>query len=381
MNLANNIILNIYSIAILIIVYFLYSKHEDKESIQFMLYKSIVYTTIAMLIFDILSRFDGKPNTIFPIINYYGNFFIYLLNPIVPSLWLLYVHYQIYRNEEKMKRLIYPLSIINFINVVCLVLTQFYGWYYYIDKFNIYHRGPYFLIPTATTVMVLIASYILILKNYKKITDKNIQLLFYITIPPFICIFLQTIFYGVSIILNSLVISLIIISLVFQNRNMYTDYLTGVNNRNKLEVYLKKKIKASKSKKTFSAIMLDLNNFKTINDTFGHDMGDAALQESANLLKSCIRSNDFISRFGGDEFYIVLDISDKKDLEEIISRINKCINIYNETSGQPYKLSFSMGYAIYDARSNMNKEEFQRHIDLLMYKDKKDNKELEVNFS
>ena len=89
--------------------------------------------------------------------------------------------------------------------------------------------------------------------------------------------------------------------------------------------------------------MIDLNNFKYINDTFGHDMGDNALEISAKLFNSCIKSTDFIARFGGDEFCIVLDVSDRSVLEEIVCRINRTIKEYNESGVKPYKISVSMG--------------------------------------
>ena len=162
---------------------------------------------------------------------------------------------------------------------------------------------------------------------------------------------------------------------------MHTDYLTGVNNRKKLETYLKERINSSTKKKTFSAILIDLDNFKYVNDAFGHDMGDNALETSAKLLKSCIRSNDFIARFGGDEFCIVLDVSDRDNLEKTVCRINDCIEKYNESGIQPYKLGFSMGYDVYDYHSHMKVEEFQKHIDMLMYENKRANKEIKKNYS
>ena len=162
---------------------------------------------------------------------------------------------------------------------------------------------------------------------------------------------------------------------------MDTDFLTGLNNRKKLEIYLKEKISTSTEDKTFSAIMIDLNSFKSINDTFGHDMGDNALQVFAKLLNSCLRSNDFIARFGGDEFFIVLDISNRMDLEEIVRRINVCVEKYNESGERPYKLDFSIGYAVYDYHSHMKAEEFQKQIDILMYENKQANKEIRRNYS
>ena len=121
--------------------------------------------------------------------------------------------------------------------------------------------------------------------------------------------------------------------------------------------------------------MLDLNHFKSINDTFGHDVGDSALKVSTKLLKSCLRANDFIARFGGDEFCIVLDISKQTELEEVVQRINRCFALYNETSNLAYKLFFSMGYAVYDRHLYMKMEDFLKYLDLLMYESKQNKKE------
>ena len=381
MDLTYNIIINIYSIALLIIICHNSLKHDEKESLQHKLYMMVLKNTILMLVVDILSRFDGKPDTVYPVINHLGNFMIFLLNPILPSLWLLYVHVQVFQDEKETKRLIYPLLAINALNAVMVILNQFFGWFYYIDSDNIYHRGPLFLFSALITVALILVAFVLIIANRKKIEKRHYFSLVFFAVPPFVCIILQIIFYGMSLMLNSVVLSLLMVSLNIQNHSMYTDYLTGVNNRKKLEIYLKEKISTSTEDKTFSAIMIDLNSFKSINDTFGHDMGDNALQVFAKLLNSCLRSNDFIARFGGDEFFIVLDISNRMDLEEIVRRINVCVEKYNESGERPYKLDFSIGYAVYDYHSHMKAEEFQKQIDILMYENKQANKEIRRNYS
>lgn len=378
MNLVNNLVINIYSIALLIIIYLYSLKHAEKESMQYKLYFMILKITILMLVLDIFSRFDGKPDTIYLIINHFGNFMIFFLSPILPSLWFLYVHFQVSHEELKIRRLFYPLLVINAINAVMVVLSQSYGWLYYIDNDNIYHRGSLFLLPALITISLILASFVLVVLNREKIEKRYYFSLLFFAIPPFVCIILQIIFYGFSLMLNSVVLSLLIVFLNIQNQDIHTDYLTGVHNRKKLETYLKDKISTCTENKTFSAIMIDLDNFKLINDTFGHDIGDYVLETSAKLLKSCIRSNDFIARFGGDEFFIILDISDGINLEKAVCRINDCIEKYNESSSEPYKLSFSMGYAVYDYHSHMKAEEFEKYIDLLMYENKRINKEIKA---
>lgn len=368
MNLVYNLCINIYSIGILLIIYFHSLSHDEKESLQYKLYMRMLQITILMLTADIFSRFDGNSYFIYSIINQSGNFLVFLLNAILPSFWLLYVHFQVFQDEGKTRRLLYPLFAINGANAVMVILSQFLGWFYYIDSDNIYHRGPLFLLSASITIVMLLIAFVIIIVNHKKIEKKHFFSLVFFAVPPFVSIFLQIAFYGISLMLNSVVLSLLIVFLNIQNRSLHIDYLTEANNRKKLELYLKEKISKCTEEKTFSAMMIDLNDFKSINDTFGHDIGDRALQTSVKLLKSCLRSNDFIARYGGDEFCVVLDISNRDELEEIAGRINSCVEKYNESSAQPYKLGFSMGYAVYDF--HMKAEEFQKQIDTLMYEDK-----------
>jgi len=163
---------------------------------------------------------------------------------------------------------------------------------------------------------------------------------------------------------------MLVIFLNIQNHSMYTDYLTGVSNRKKLDAYLKQKISLNAKGKPFSAILIDINNFKHINDTYGHDIGDNALETAANLLKSCIRTSDFIARYGGDEFCVVVDITNKSDLDALVGRIKNCIEKFNTIGSNIYKLDFSMGYAVYDSQLYKSAEEFLRHVDMLMYENK-----------
>jgi diguanylate cyclase (GGDEF)-like protein len=230
------------------------------------------------------------------------------------------------------------------------------------------------MIPASLTIVLMAVSSLLIVANRNVIERKRFFSLAFFAVPPFAAIVLQVIFYGISVMLNGLAISLFIVFITIQNRRMDTDYLTGIYNRKRLESYLKTKISRSSENRTFSAVLIDLNNFKSINDNFGHNAGDEALAISVSLIKSCIGSNDFLARYGGDEFCIVLDVSNKDELEQIIVRINSCIEKYNESAVREYPLGFSMGYAVYDFHAHMTAEAFQKQIDILMYQNKRTNK-------
>ncbi|HEY5467168.1 MAG TPA: diguanylate cyclase [Clostridia bacterium] len=376
MNFTGNLIINTYSIGILIFLYIYSRKNAENVHLQYRLFVTIVLVTAVMLAIDILSRLDGNPGTMYAVVNHVSNFLMFLLNPVIPSLWVLYVHHQVYHDEERTKRLGITLVFINLANLTVLILSQFFGWFYTIDADNIYHRGPLFYIPASITVAMIVATFVFVVIKRKDIEKRYFFSMVFFPVLPFACVLLQIQFYGVSLMLNSVTLSLLILFFSMQHRSMNTDYLTGVYNRKKLEMVMKEKIGASTETKTFSAIMIDLDNFKDINDSYGHDAGDYALEASVKLIKSCLRTVDFVARYGGDEFYIVLDISNRNDLEATVSRIKKSIERYNAHDAESYQLGFSMGYAVYDCNSHMKVDEFQKQIDTLMYEDKQAKREL-----
>ena len=165
-------------------------------------------------------------------------------------------------------------------------------------------------------------------------------------------------------------VALLIIYFNIQDRSLKTDYLTGVFNRRQLDNYLRYKIQTSSERKSFSAILIDITKFKQINDLYGHQIGDEALQESVKILKKCIAKDDFIARYGGDEFFLILDISDSAELAKIVKCIQQEIELFNSEKKKPYQLKFDMGYTVYDWHQKMQAEDFYRYIDKLMYENK-----------
>lgn len=108
--------------------------------------------------------------------------------------------------------------------------------------------------------------------------------------------------------------------------SMSIDSVTGANNRYYLETKLPADIyKSAASNSPISIIMVDLDNFKDINDTYGHLAGDEALKTFTNLAKMCIREDDWIARFGGDEFIIVLNNTDALNAYKVADRIRNAL--------------------------------------------------------
>jgi len=104
----------------------------------------------------------------------------------------------------------------------------------------------------------------------------------------------------------------------------YIDHLTGLYNRRFFFEHIKLIIEnAKRYGNIFTLIVFDIDNFKHINDNYGHDVGDSVLKEFADILKSNVRSSDIVSRFGGEEFIVVLQNSDGESGLQVAERIRK----------------------------------------------------------
>ncbi len=133
-------------------------------------------------------------------------------------------------------------------------------------------------------------------------------------------------------------------------RRLQTDYLTGLPNRYALEQYLQATIERYQVQENgthFALLFIDLNDFKLINDQFGHDVGDQALIEVSQRLRNNIRKNDFVARYAGDEFIIALnDVQSKKDIAAIRNNIEQALAAPMETFDSS---SLTLGGAIGEA--------------------------------
>lgn len=128
------------------------------------------------------------------------------------------------------------------------------------------------------------------------------------------------------------------------------DELTGITNRRGFMLLAEKSLQyAFRAKIPTSLLFLDLNDFKSINDKFGHDVGDEALCQMAELLCKIFRDADIIARLGGDEFVVLLPGSANENFPVIQTRFNQTLESFNANNGKPYKLSCSMGIVGYDA--------------------------------
>ena len=150
----------------------------------------------------------------------------------------------------------------------------------------------------------------------------------------------------------------------------YHDALTGLTNRSLLMDRIKQSMaRLHPNRGNLIMLFMDLDNFKAVNDSLGHEAGDRLLVEAAQRLKECVRCEDTVARFGGDEFAILLkDASDLDDATHIAERIVEVLSAPFCFDGREVFIGASVGIA--SAEPSEEPEDLLRNADLALYKAK-----------
>ena len=151
----------------------------------------------------------------------------------------------------------------------------------------------------------------------------------------------------------------------------FYDPLTGLENRRLFKDRLEQSIKqVRRSKGVMALLFIDLDGFKFVNDSFGHDVGDELLVEVAKRLKQCVREEDIVARLGGDEFTVILsNLNDSKSASSVAAKIIKSLQFPITVEDHELNISGSIGITIAPTDS-MDANELMRHADLAMYRAK-----------
>jgi len=155
------------------------------------------------------------------------------------------------------------------------------------------------------------------------------------------------------------------------------DPLTGLPNRILFDARLTHALEECRRnnyaglKNMVQVIIMDVDDFKHVNDLFGHLIGDEVLKEIGQRLRAEVRASDTVARWGGDEFVILTIGSRDESVSLIIERINKSVDGYTAQSDKPYKLACSIGFTSVDVDDGENLEGIIAEADKAMYAEKR----------
>ena len=357
--------ITIFCLLVILILWFSGDRRStSRMDLDSRLYRALLLSTFAMLFLDTVSWFfDGNAGNISHIAVFIANVFYYIIHTIPIALFIFYSDYQIFREEKRFVKMARPLIIIEVLVSVMAILSPITGGLFSVDKANHYFRGPWF--PAFALVQFGLVAFILwhVIHNRRRTSRRIFISLLAYPIPLLIAAVFQMLFLGLVLIWPTMTLFLIVSAFNLEKRRAKTDYLTGTANRRSLDEELEKRIELSKSGKMLFGLLLDIDDFKKINDSFGHEAGDRALEDVANILLSSVRVNDHVARLGGDEFVVLVESSEPMALEDLVHRIENAIENLNATNQRPYQLSLSVGRAKYYEENSAKASDFLAILD------------------
>lgn len=345
------------------------SEHEVSQL------KYMIYSYTAMLVTDILWALTEDNLLYLPV----------FLNAAVNAVTLMAVSSGCYfwfrfiedrtdftlMNRPKIDAMVvYPLLFICALDV----LSIFTGWIFKINSEGHYQETElfwvqgfinyaYLLIPTAVTISRAV---------HAKTKQDREEFLIYVLymIAPLVAGIYEDEFAHVPLLALNILMIILILFLRIQNLRISTDALTGLNNRRRLNTFLSEKLVKTSPESKFLIFIIDINNFKAINDQYGHIEGDHALQKFAEVLKTVAAEYfGFAARYGGDEFCLVMN-QRGHTCEEVIENIKKTLMEAQQDDKKKYTLTVSIGAEEYDDPEETSEAALDR-ADQMLYEDKK----------
>lgn len=296
--------------------------------------------------------------------NFVFNTFYFMLTPLPQLFWSLYVEHQFDGKKgcfnTRFSLLVLPVVLAE----IMLFINCFSPFIFDVDSGGHYFRLWGYPLFAVFCYALFAYTLIRVFAGRKRIGPNLFRPLLFFHLPPLSGGILQCFLYGTSFIWPGTALALLIGYLNIQNKRLVTDYLTGAYNRLEMDRYLNRKISNAKP---FWGILIDLDSFKDINDTYGHVVGDEILIKTVTLLQNSISLRDFLARYGGDEFLIIVNAKTEDTVISTMKRIEEQVAAFNEDSRYAFQLSLSLGYGLYDAKQALSVTEFLSHIDSKMY--------------
>ncbi|MGI6739635.1 MAG: GGDEF domain-containing protein [Christensenellales bacterium] len=370
-NIPAILIANGTAILLLIVILLSYKRPIRHVMLDEKTFYVMVILNIAQCIIEtVVFLMDGKMVYGYHALLIILNVILFIVNIVFAFSWTIFVDYKLFTDMKRIKQ-VYPFVAIPAALVIigCLI-NLFTPVFFVVDKYNVYQRTDLFIIPYAVTYSYLAYGVILVYLFRKKVQKYLFLPAIMFMVPIMIGSLLQFFFYGYSLVWLGVAIGMMYLFINVQNEASFVDSLSGLFNRqylgNLLLMYSRKKDAVGVP----AGIMLDIDNFKNINNTYGHIMGDDAIATVGKMLRAAVGDKGVICRYGGDEFIILININSQKEITDMIDVVETQAELFNESKKKPYNIKYSIGYGIYDSKHE-SIDDFLRKIDASMYVEKR----------
>lgn len=351
---------------LLLVIVKLYMNRHAKRSalLDAKLLAMMINLTMFECCFDVLVFWiDGRDFPMAREVNYLVNMLYFTMNMTISFLWPLFSEYKI-NSGVRLKKLAVLLGIPLAGCVLLVFSAPLNGLVFTVTADNLYTRTQLHLVPTLLAAFYLLFGTV---RVYGTRGDRGKYMIFpaiYFITPVSLAMIAQTLCYGISLIFIGIAVGLTGVYLSTQSESAYIDQLCGVFNRRYYNDYIRAFCNSGSRERTVTGVLIDMDDFKSINDEFGHDVGDKALVQFSTVLREHINSIGFAVRCGGDEFILITRETPER-AEEIVGKIVRETDEINASGRNPFRLAFSYGIA--QITADNSSDDFFRAMDRRMY--------------
>ena len=342
--------LNIFCLSILILILLQIIKSKDRRTSQF-IYSWFIISSVILCGSDLLwgivdSSFFWQFSES---VDFMVNSIYHIFTLVTAYMWYLYSESEMEtRTTTTKKGLI--VSLIPLVTGVSLIVGSYWqNLVFYIDNNGVYQRGNLYIVHISicffyiilTSVKALVRSFDK--ENYLKRT--RYRTLAYFCIFPLISGIFQIMLVGSPMLSAGVTFAAIQVYVRSRQELISVDPLTKLNNRAEMERYIDHKMRNRNASKDLYLFIMDMDDFKKINDKFGHVEGDEAIVIAASAIRSAIGKASLNAfRYGGDEFVVSGEVKPDFNPDEFCKLINERLSEETESRGKEYSLHMSAGY-------------------------------------
>lgn len=320
-----------------------------------------IILTVIIIVSEAVTIYTGDGNSNLRTINIFSNVLGFALTPMIPIVITLIFDRRILTTH---RLILVPTGI----NSIAVVLSPLFGFIFYVNANNQYIRGEYFFIFIAVYIINFLFLVLSTLDMGKKYNYPMMLKLVALSLFTIIGTSIQLVVPSAYSSWHSVTLALFLYFLLMSEFDSSFDTLTGLYNRATFDKAIKEIVKP----KALSVIILDINDFKNVNDTYGHDYGDRVIKIVASVIRESFNMQYKCYRYGGDEFSILSSETDPEKIEFQLRTMTKALAEMRENGNQLPTVSY--GYSVFQGEEVPDFHKVLKEADDQMYHFKKANK-------
>ena len=349
--------INLISCLVLLLILLRFRANNDRQAASIAYTRTAIAALVVLLLDIAWALTERRTGDIYVALNYCINVGYLAVSVLVSYFWLQFVLYRLQKSSSRNRKIELLHALPLAATCILCALSPWTRWMFFIDENNVYQRGPLLFVQQVVSYGYILSAggYALLHALRDPVREKRdeARTLSSFVVLPVIGATIAILFYGLPIVWPLTTFSLLMVYLNLQSMQISTDELTGLNNRRQFDRYLLSQIEDPHRDERLYLLLIDIDAFKKINDTYGHLTGDDALAQAAAILKRvCGVWNCFLARYGGDEFAILCKAHDPTRIARLRNDLSDGFEQFNRSRLKPYQLTISVGVGAHSQDAN-----------------------------